>query len=90
MLGPFTSQAEAQRQLQGFSPTQAAKNAITGALPGLTSIQGFLTDLSQRATWIRVLKIILGGAMVLVGVLHLSQVKDLAATATKVGKVAAL
>jgi hypothetical protein len=75
---------------------KAQKQIVAGTGAGLSlpswaaGLANFLKDITQRDTWIRILKIGLGGAMMLIGVMHLSGVKDLSSTAAKVAGAAAI
>jgi hypothetical protein len=96
--GPFATEAEAQTaqnpQQQSLNPvndaTNAAENA-TGALGIPASIGNFFGDLTQPNLWIRVLKIVLGGALVIVGIIHMTGGADSAGvTGTLVRKLPGL
>ena len=79
------------------SPSQTGQTAIAGgtaAKGAASSIGGgflqFLDNLTQRALWVRVVKVILGVTMVLVGVGHITGAsKALTSVAAKAGLAAA-
>lgn len=97
VTGPFATKAAAQAAVKSgkLTPPSGPQpvnihnplSAITDWASALTTV---LKDLTERNTWVRILKIVLGGVVIIVGVLHISEVKDLGKTIGKVGEVAAL
>jgi hypothetical protein len=68
--------------------TGAATGAVaTGVATGIPSWEGsltsFLGDLTSAATWLRIAKVLIGGAMLLVGVAKLTGASGVAAKAVK-------
>jgi hypothetical protein len=80
------------------NPATAAKAAATGlvnSIPGvgsaITSVEGFVSAFGNRNLWIRVAKVIVGGAILIVGLLHLTGAdKAIGGFAAKAVKVAPL
>ena len=78
-LGPYATQAEAKTaanpQQQSLNPasdfTNAAENS-NGILGIPASIGQFFAALGQSSTWIRVAKVIIGGALVIIGLAHMT------------------
>lgn len=67
----------------GITPARVASTAVQqagGSVPGVT---GFLSDLTSRNLWLRVAKVIVGVALVLIGVAQLSRAQNIAKTAVK-------
>ena len=61
--------AAAERQ-PGQRPANAAQNS--NAIPGLSQIGDFFGALGQANTWIRVAKVIVGGVLLIVGLVHIT------------------
>ena len=71
--------------------TQAGNKVVPGLGSAITSVEGFLSTLGDKNTWIRVVKISLGGAILIVGLLHLTGAdKAIGGIAAKAVKVAPL
>lgn len=93
VAGPFATQAQAaawqtSANTAGNSPGSAiggTVNAAASSIPGLSAIGDFFGALTQSATWIRVVKVIVGGVMLVVGIAHMSGASGkIAETARKV------
>jgi hypothetical protein len=54
------------------STPQNPTTAAAGQLPGLAQIGDFFHRLTEAATWIRLAKVVIGGALVLIGVAHMT------------------
>jgi hypothetical protein len=84
-LGAGTAQAVGD--IIGATGT-AVGSVATGVATGLPSWEGslgsFLGDLTSASTWIRVAKVIVGGAMLLVGIAKLTGASGIAASAVKI------
>ena len=84
-LGAGTAQAVGDI----IGATGASVGAVaTGVATGIPSWEGaigtFLGDLSSASTWIRVAKVLVGGAMLLVGIAKLTGAPGIAAKAVKI------
>lgn len=70
--GPFATEAEAQAaqnpQQQSPNPLSDAKTAVGQAI----DINGFLSLLTSKNTWLRVGEFVLGAMLILAGALHIS------------------
>jgi hypothetical protein len=78
---PTTAGITAKRVLQ----TAASQAGASFSIPGLGTIGNFFSGLTQANLWIRVLKGVIGGALMLVGIAKLTGVqKGIAGTAVKV------
>jgi hypothetical protein len=59
----------------GITPARVAGTAVSQAgasIPGLSSVTGFLSALTEGNLWIRVVKIIAGGVILFIGLAHLT------------------
>jgi hypothetical protein len=81
---PTSSLAKATGQAAG----QAASAA--GKLTGMAAIGDFFQRLGQASTWVRVGEVILGFALIIVGLAKLAEGTPLGHAALKAGKAAAL
>jgi len=88
--GPFATEAEAQAaqnpQQQSPNPVNNAVNAAensSGVLSIPASIGNFFAALGEANTWIRIVKVIIGGALVLIGVAHMSGAENAVASAAR-------
>ena len=88
--GPFATEAEAQAaqkpQQQSVNPLNNAVNAAENSntpLSGINAIGQFFNNLTHANTWIRVAKVIIGGALVIVGLVHITGVGGTAADAAR-------
>ena len=50
------------------------------AIPGLSPIGDFFGELGQANTWIRVAKVIVGGALLVIGIAHITGADNAAAS----------
>jgi hypothetical protein len=68
VAGPFTTEAEAESWI-------ASQESKLPALPtfGLADIGKFFARLGQRATWVRIVKVIAGGILIIAGLARLAQ-----------------
>jgi hypothetical protein len=81
--GPYATQADAQTAAKaGKGSVQQNTNPLsggtttTGSTNWYDSIGNFFSALSQSSLWIRVAKVLVGGALVIVGVAHLTGVDN--------------
>jgi len=87
--GPFATQAEAKTaaaaKQQSPNPLNDAGNAIETqtTIPGLAQIGDFFGALGQANTWIRVAKVVFGGALLVYGLAHITGVSGAAADAVR-------
>jgi len=91
--GPFATEAQAQTaqnpQQQSVNPVNNAVNAaensstVGNALSIPASIGNFFAALGEANTWIRVAKVIIGGTLVIVGLVHISGVDNAVANAAR-------
>ena len=76
--GPFATEAQAKTaqnpQQQSVNPVNDAVNAAqnSNAIPGLSQIGSFFGALTSANTWIRVAKVIVGGVLLIVGLVHIT------------------
>jgi hypothetical protein len=81
--GPFTSQAAAQAylkvgaqntgtQIPGVDITPSGGVTASNPLQGLAAIGDFFSRLTQASTWIRVAKVISGGLLLVIGLVHIT------------------
>jgi len=66
-----------------------AGNAITGGIGGLSQIAGIIGRLGQRNLWLRVVKIIAGVALIIIGAVQLTHASRVITTATQAAAVIA-
>ena len=78
---PTTSLGQGLANLPG-----AAAQAAGASVPGLSQVGSFFGSLTQAATWIRVLKIVVGGLLLLEGIMRASGASK---TVLSAGKAAA-
>lgn len=94
VTGPFTTEAAAKAAVKAGHVTPPTTtqphipNPLGAVAPWAAGLSGFLHDLTERSTWFRVLKIVIGGTLIIVGALHINQVRDLAGTAAKAAVLA--
>ncbi len=75
--GPYATQAQAQAQA---ATRQAAAQSTEGPtipslgspLTGINAIGAFFNDLGKANTWIRVAKVIVGGLLLIIGIVHIT------------------
>jgi hypothetical protein len=82
--GPFATQAQAKAaanpQQQSPNPANDAVNAAQNATGSLGSL---ISALTSSNTWIRVVKVIIGGVLLIVGLVHITGVSGTAADAAR-------
>jgi hypothetical protein len=89
--GPFNTQAEALKAAESFTgggPSQTVGGAATQRAP--QNVNKFLTGLSSRDLVVRIVEVILGGALIVVGVTVLAGDSKLGKTlrkTTPIGKI---
>lgn len=85
--------AEAKKEFPtGKAPTTSIATGVANAapdvansIPGLSQIGDFFSALAQKNTWIRVLKVVVGGTLVIVGLAHMTGASNaVAETARKI------
>ena len=84
---PTSNLAKATGQAAGQAANAASKAA---GLTGLAAIGDFFQRLSQANTWIRVGEVLLGLALIIIGLAKLAEGTPLGHAALKAGKAAAL
>ncbi len=79
VAGPYATQADAQAwqtsaNTAGNSPGSAIGGATNAAVnaTGLGGLDSFFTALGQSNTWIRVAKVVSGGVLLIVGLVHIT------------------
>lgn len=90
VAGPYATRTlaaawQTSADTAGNSPGSAAGGAVNAALnaTGINAIGGFFTALGQAATWIRVAKVIIGGTLLIVGLVHITGAAGAAADAAR-------
>jgi hypothetical protein len=82
--GPFATQAQAKAaanpQQQSPNPVNDAVNAAQNATGSLGSL---ISALTSSNTWIRVVKVVIGGVLLIVGLVHITGVSGTAADAAR-------
>jgi hypothetical protein len=73
--GPYATQAAAetaagQQTAKATSTELGTPNGIT--IPGLSQVGSFFTALGDASTWIRVAKVVIGGVLLIVGLVHIT------------------
>ena len=61
----------------------AVQNETGVSLPGLSQIGSFFGALTQGSTWIRVAKVVVGGLLLVIGLVHMTGVSGAAADAAR-------
>jgi hypothetical protein len=91
----FATQAEAQAYAGqsvasriGGQAGSVANAATGGAVNDAGGITSFLGDLTQRALWLRVARIVAGFALIVVGLVQLTHAQNLIAPAAKAAALA--
>lgn len=98
----FATKAEAEAYKKAHPPTPqtgpaggianattGAENAGANALPTLTDINGFVSALSQRQTWLRIGEGLLGLILIAVGVMAITKSSSVGQAATRTAGKAA-
>jgi hypothetical protein len=82
--GPFATQAQAKAaanpQQQSPNPVNDAVNAAQNATGSIGSL---ISALTSANTWIRVVKVVIGGVLLIVGLVHITGVSGTAADAAR-------
>jgi hypothetical protein len=60
-----------------------AAGAVGSTVPGLSDIGAFFSTLAQAATWTRVAKVVVGGALLIIGISHLTGADNAVANAAR-------
>ena len=80
--GPYPTLAAAQAQA---TTRQAAANStvfnpkLPNPLTGVNAIGAFFNDLGNSNTWIRVAKVVIGGLLLVIGIVHITGISGAAA-----------
>jgi hypothetical protein len=64
------------------SSAQANANA-ENVIPGLAEVGSFFSALTEKNTWIRVAKVVVGGLLLIVGLVHITGADNAVATAAR-------
>lgn len=95
--GPYGTKAAAEAELANLKKhppknvqVEPPKPPLSNPLQGVQAIGDFFQRLSQASTWIRVAEVVLGAALIIVGLAHITQAGKLARQAAKVGAKAGL
>jgi hypothetical protein len=95
VTGPFTSKTTANTDITN-TKTSIAKQSQAGSLPSISfsdpldflgEIGDFFSRLTQLNTWIRIGKVLFGGALVVIGLAHITGADNAVATAARNVKV---
>jgi YHS domain-containing protein len=78
----FSSQADAKAFVSEES-SPVASGEPQNAIPGLTQIGDFFGALGQANTWIRVAKVVAGGALLIIGIAHITGAANAAASVAR-------
>jgi len=86
--GPYGSASGAQhgqsaKQAQINQATQAGNIPIPNPLSGLDAIGAFFSALSEANTWIRVSKVVIGGLLLIIGLVHITGAGGAAASVAR-------
>jgi hypothetical protein len=60
-----------------------AYNTLTAPLTGINAIGAFFNSLGKSGTWIRVAKVVFGGALLVVGLVHITGISGAAANVAR-------
>jgi hypothetical protein len=83
--GPYATQAQAQTAASSATAEATSTEVSAPSIPGLAQVGDFFGALTQSATWIRVAKVIVGGLLLVIGLVHITGISGAAAdTARKV------
>lgn len=87
--GPFTSQAAAQSYLKvgaqnttivpGLDVTPGGQLTASNPLNFLQPVGQFFRDLASPNTWIRITKVVVGGLLLVIGLVHITGISGTAA-----------
>lgn len=80
--GPYPTKAAAQAEAAAQTKTATSTEVSTPdvSLPGLSQVGDFFQRLTQGNTWIRVAKVIVGGMLLIVGLVHITGVDNAVAS----------
>ena len=88
--GPYATQAQANAAIPAIQKRSPAKGAVAQAATnnGIPTgweqaLQNFLSALTSMNTWIRVIKIVVGGTMIIVGLSHMTGADNAIAAAAR-------
>jgi uncharacterized membrane protein len=75
--GPYATQAAAQaqattRQTAAQSTEGPTIPSLGSPLTGINAIGAFFSDLGNSNTWIRVAKVVIGGLLLIIGIVHIT------------------
>jgi hypothetical protein len=75
--GPYATQADAetaagQATAKATSTEIGTPNGINLSVPGLSQVGSFFGALGDANTWIRVAKVVVGGLLLIVGLVHIT------------------
>lgn len=83
----FATQAEAEAFAGGVNANQQQIQQLNqnplGGIPGLSQIGGFFGALTSANTWIRVAKVVIGGALLIIGIAHITGASNAVADAAR-------
>lgn len=85
----FTTRAAASNAFKGMQGA-LGKGSVPNPLSGLAAIGDFFQRLTQAGTWIRVGEVLLGAALIIVGLARMASGTAAGRTAVKAAKVAAI
>jgi hypothetical protein len=80
--GPYATQAAAQAQAttrQAAAQSTEVNPKLPNPLTGINAIGAFFNDLGNANTWIRVAKVVIGGLLLIIGIVHITGVSGAAA-----------
>jgi hypothetical protein len=92
----FNTEAEAKAFASGnaVSKTKQAASDVSSSLGTLTDIPKYIAAAAEwignRGNWLRIMKVIIGGGLILMGIHHISAVQAVTSTARKVAETAAI
>jgi hypothetical protein len=75
---PTTSTAQANA-----NANSTVESGITNAIPGLAQLGDFFSALSQKNTWIRVGKVLIGATLIIVGLSHMTGASNAVSTVAR-------
>lgn len=88
--GPFATRADAETYEKAIGTGSITPPAGTPLLGGqkipnpLTSVTQFLGELTSRGLWVRIMKVLIGGVMIIVGLAQLTGAGKIASNLPKV------
>ena len=101
ITGPYASKADAEAAVKAGkvnkgdqSTAQQAQSDVSSSLGTLTDIPKYIAAAAEwignRGNWLRIMKVIIGGGLILMGIHHISAVQAVTSTARKVAETAAI